>query len=418
LRLETLERGIRRLDRKDFATLVDGMVSAISRREWPPIRKLELVLTEDCNLRCDYCWIPKRPLHMSWEVARQALEFLFEESRDAQDLEITLFGGEPLLAWDVFAHTVEHAEQLAASGGRRIHWAVTTNGTLLNEKNVRFASMHGINYLLSLDGDRRCHDLHRRTAEGQGSFDLVVRNVPMLKRLQGWLGTRMTVNPDTVASLASNIQVLAHMGINQFLVGANPAAKWDRESRQRLAAEWVRIAGQYVRMRRQGWPLRIGALEAEGFDQTNERRPGWGCEAGQDKVAVAPSGDIYPCSRFLDVDWLRNANWLGHVDRGLVAVRTRRSITDSRLLVRHKCMTCRHRDRCNGSCPATNWLLTGSPFVAPTFDCEGVRMGERLKREVPEAWEASKIPFRREPLPLLGDSCAEQASPCGIRPLN
>jgi uncharacterized protein len=415
LRLDVLERGINNLAPEDFQILVRRIAHAITRASWPAIRKLELVLTEDCNLRCDYCWIPKQPAYMPWEVAKRALEFLFIESRDAESVEITLFGGEPLLAWDVFTRAVEYAERLAKQTDKRVGWAVTTNGTLLEEENIRFAVQHGIHYLLSIDGDRPSHDLHRRDDSGKGSFDRVIANIPSLKRLQGWLGTRMTVNPDTVEGVDRAVRLLAHLGINQFLIAPNITADWTREARLVLQQQWVEIARLYAKMRRAGWPIRM-----TGFEERPEREKpkGWGCEAGQDKIAVTPSGDIYPCSRYLDVDWLREASWLGHVDTGISADGRRRELTDGREVIRFKCMKCRHKDRCTGSCPATNWLTTGSPFAPPRIDCYLHDVSERLKREVPEAWEASKIPFRREPLPLLGDSCAEQASPCGIRPLN
>ena len=414
MRLDTLERGITNLTPEDFQILARRISHAVMRASWPAIRKLELVLTEDCNLRCHYCWIPKRPEYMSWEVAKRALDFFIQESRDAQDLEITLFGGEPLLAWDVLVRSVEYAKHLAASAGKRVHWAVTTNGTLLNEDRVRFAAQHGINYLLSIDGDKDSHDRHRRTADGHGSFDLVVANIPALKRVQGWLGARMTVNPDTLSGLAAQVRLLAHLGINQFLVATNVTADWPDGCVSAIEAEWTALARTYAEMRRSGWPIRMTGFES-GSDAA---RKGWGCEAGQDKIAVTPSGDIYPCSRFLDVEWLRKASWLGHIGVGITADRRRQELTDSREVIRFKCMKCRHKDRCTGSCPPTNWLSTGSPFMPSAIDCSLHDVGERVKREVPEAWEASKIPFRREPLPLLGDTCAEQASPCGIRPLN
>lgn len=417
LQLSTLERGIRNLEPPDFQILVGRISHAITRLRWPPIRKLELVLTEDCTLRCDYCWIPKRPEYMSWEVAKRAIEFLFEESRDARDLEITLFGGEPLLAWEVFVRSVEYAEQCAAQTGKRVHWAVTTNGTLLNEENVPFAVRHGINYLLSVDGDKSRHDLHRRTVDGRGSFDLIAANIPMLKRVQGWLGVRMTINPDTIAGLAASIRLLAHLGINQFLIAVNQAASWDRRSARLIDTEWIEVARTYAEMRRTGWPIRM-----TGFEKRPEadKAKGWGCEGGRDKVAVTPSGEIYPCSRFLDVEWIRKASRLGHVGVGITADHRRQGLTDNREVIRFKCMRCRHKERCTGSCPATNWLTTGSPFVAPRIDCYLHDVGETLKREVPEAWEASNIPYRPEPLALFPDTreLEDGTCPSTIRPLN
>jgi uncharacterized protein len=420
MQLDALERGLRELAPEDFRLLAARIAHAISRSAWPPIRKLELVLTEDCNLRCDYCWIPKRASYMSPEVAVRTLDFVFAESRDALNIEITLFGGEPLLAWDTFTVAVEHAEKLAAATGKRVHWAVTTNGTLLNPENVRFAAQHGLAYLLSIDGNREAHDRHRRDAAGRGTFDSIVANIAVLKSAQPWLGARMTINPDTVTGLAESVRLLAHLGINQFLIGKNVVASWSKQAHTALYEEWVRIAQTYVALRRRGWPIRIRSFESPMGDFEEDGKPiaGWGCEAGQDKIAVTPSGDIYPCSRFLDADWLREATWLGHIDQGISADKTRRDITDNREVIRYRCMKCSRKKSCAGGCPATNWLSTGSPFVPARQECWDLNWGRRLRREVPEAYQVSKLPFRRHP--FLGDTSLRDDGVCpsAIRPLN
>jgi radical SAM protein with 4Fe4S-binding SPASM domain len=85
--------------------------------------------------------------------------------------------------------------------------------------------------------------------------------------------------------------------------------------------------------------------------------------------------------------------WLGHVDVGLVAERTRQQLTDDRDVIRYKCMKCAHRNTCMGGCPATNYLCTGSPYVSPKIDCEMHAFWVRLKHERPKFWAASEIPF-------------------------
>lgn len=408
--LEEIGRALTLLPEEQLQVLAARFSRALGEASWPPLTKLELLLTEDCNLRCDYCWIPKRPLTIPESTAAAALRLLFEQSRDHADLSITLFGGEPLLAWSRFKWVVRTAENMADSQRKCLHWAVTTNGVLLDEEKVDFGVEHGIAYLLSIDGGRVAHDRHRKDRHGNGSFDAVVAKLPLLKRAQGWLGARITVNPDTVQSLSAGVELLAHMGINQFLVGANPTAVWAREDRAALWDEWRALADLYATMRQQGWPIRVASFEnSAGFGE-DRRVPQWGCEAGRDKVAVSASGDIYPCSRFVDAQWLREASWLGHVSTGITADLVRRQLVDGRIIVRQKCMRCRNKLWCAGGCPATNWLTTGSPFAAPALDCEGVQASRRLRREKPEAYRASNHPFCTDPL-AGGLQCGASASP-------
>jgi uncharacterized protein len=386
-RILELDRSLRGLGEADLTQLARLLLAERLRASRPPLRKLELVVTEDCNLRCDYCWVPKRSEYIQWPVARAALDYLFLESRDAAKLQITLFGGEPLLAWDVIAKTVEYGRAKAARLNKRIGWAITTNGTLLNEDMIRFGHAHGFNYLLSIDGTRMRHDSHRRFADGTGSFDRAVSALPALKRRMKWVGARMTVNPDTCEGLARDVKQLARHGINQFLIGTNPDAKWTAERVRCLEQEWERILDVYVSLRSRGWPIRMTC-----FESCDEKKAKgiWGCEAGRDKIAVTPSGDIYACSRFVAEPPLRTRGWLGTLEQGIIAEENVRHITDGRDEIRYRCRTCGLRDGCSGGCPATNLSSTGSLYVSPMVDCRMNRFWQRLKRVRPEAWEVHR----------------------------
>ena len=77
----------------------------------PHVAHLELNMAEDCNLRCVYCAVGQGGFGadepggqrgrgvMSWQVARRAIDLLFEESGPVPEVHITFFGGEALLNW-------------------------------------------------------------------------------------------------------------------------------------------------------------------------------------------------------------------------------------------------------------------------------------------------------------------------------
>lgn len=64
-----------------------------------PVRTLMVYLTEDCNLRCTYCFVKKKKRSMSSEVARKTVDFFLSPavSGSERDLQVNFFGGEPLL---------------------------------------------------------------------------------------------------------------------------------------------------------------------------------------------------------------------------------------------------------------------------------------------------------------------------------
>ncbi|HUT73595.1 MAG TPA: radical SAM protein [Armatimonadota bacterium] len=390
--LATIDQSLKDLSPEDLRTLAQRFAAELARVQRPNIRKLELFVTEDCNLRCDYCWVPKNPRCMSLDTAKRAIDFVLDDCGQAEKVAVTLFGGEPLLEFDLVRQIMGYAMERASALGKRIGWAMTTNGTLLSPRVVEFCLRRGLKFLLSVDGCRESHDIHRKFADGKGSFDEIVKWVPMLKRTQGWLGARMTLTPTNVHLLAQGVTTLVEQGVNQFLIGRDLASPWTAGAIHLLQEQWVAVGEAYQRLRAARRPVRLTVFEKDSRHDA-DKSDWWGCEAGRDKIAVMPSGDIYPCSRFIDKAGIQRTFWLGHVDVGLVAERTRQQLTDDRDVIRYKCMKCAHRNTCMGGCPATNYLCTGSPYIPPKIDCEMHTFWERLRHERPEFWAASEIPY-------------------------
>lgn len=139
----------------DERTIVaETLAKQIKMSSYPPIHRADLMLTESCNCRCTYCFEEEKPSSkMSPDILEKAVDFVFKESRDAREVAFVLFGGEPLLQFDLVKRAVEYAERKASELGKKAHFEMTTNGTLLSEEIIDFGVEHSLSYLLSLDGD-------------------------------------------------------------------------------------------------------------------------------------------------------------------------------------------------------------------------------------------------------------------------
>ncbi|MBR5486884.1 MAG: 4Fe-4S cluster-binding domain-containing protein, partial [Phascolarctobacterium sp.] len=99
--------------------------------EKPIVKSLCLLVTHDCNLRCGYCFADTgsfggcRQL-MSKETAEKAVEFAIEGSMKRHNLELDLFGGEPLMNWPVVVHIVEYVRRREKETGKNIKLTLTT----------------------------------------------------------------------------------------------------------------------------------------------------------------------------------------------------------------------------------------------------------------------------------------------------
>ena len=151
------------------------------------LKHLTLQITQNCNLRCEYCIYSggyKNRTHsnkvMSFEVAGKAIDYLIAHSGETESVSIGFYGGEPLLEFGLIKKCVEYAEK--AGEGRRIVFAITTNATLLREPNISFLADHDFKVLVSLDGPEAIHNKHRKYAGGsEGSFYALLKNVASIK---------------------------------------------------------------------------------------------------------------------------------------------------------------------------------------------------------------------------------------------
>ena len=83
------------------------------------VKALCLHVAHTCNLNCEYCFASQGKYHgeraiMSFEVGKQALDFLIAHSGSRVNLEVDFFGGEPLMNWDVVKQLVAYGRSREA----------------------------------------------------------------------------------------------------------------------------------------------------------------------------------------------------------------------------------------------------------------------------------------------------------------
>lgn len=147
---------------------------------------LILQVTQQCNMRCKYCAYSGNYFNrthaadrMSFEIARESIDFYLERSDKSDKLILSFYGGEPLLEFKLIKKCVAYI--LEHKGDKEVGFTMTTNGTLLTEEVIRFIVKHKFTLMISLDGDKESHDINRRLKTGGGSFDLILKNLRKLK---------------------------------------------------------------------------------------------------------------------------------------------------------------------------------------------------------------------------------------------
>lgn len=360
------------------------IISAINKTFMNPLSYLELFITEDCNLRCHYCFVRnKSDNRMTTKVAFEAIDFFLLESGVNKNLSVLFFGGEPLLEFELIKEIVKYAETVAPSNGKEIHFNVTTNGTLFTEDILEF-SRGRISYLISVDGGRTTHDRHRRTLEGEGSYDMITSKLALVKKYQPWVGARMTVYPDTVDMLIENVVHLYSNGFNQLIIAPSYGPRWDEKALATYKEQLHKIAAFYIERKRNKEPFRMTFFENESGDRFCASNT-WGCRAGRNGITVSTDGRLYPCSKFLGLSGFNKELYcLGDVFTGITRLDAREEFVSMSTEQFSECINCDAADYCTGGCPANNYNDTGCISKPSPFDCANAKLCKRALQRFDE----------------------------------
>jgi uncharacterized protein len=326
-----------------------------------------LVLTHDCNLACDYCYAgEKRRRPMSDDVLGRALDLAFSDGSKA--VEVAFFGGEPLLEWSRLTRAVALAQRRAAEVGAALSLSLTTNGVLLDDERVRFLVDNEVFVALSLDGVRAAHEATRPTRGGKSSFEAVVRGLDRLLAAGAPLMTISVVDPRNVQLLGDSVGFIAGRGVERIVLNPNYSAPWTDAALATWRRGFADVTALWLERRRQKRPLYVNVLDdklvvaAKGGYEARDR-----CDMGHGRVAVAPSGNLYPCERLLAEDEevaLRIGDVFSGVDGG-----RQLCIDAQRGPVNDECGGCGVKDACSSSCACANRAETGELGVAGGVQC-------------------------------------------------
>ena len=341
------------------------------------VKALCLHVTHDCNLACRYCFAEEGEYHgqralMSFEVGKQALDFLIEHSGNRTNLEVDFFGGEPLMNWDVVKQLVEYGRSREAETGKRFRFTVTTNGVLLNDEMMDFINREMHNVVLSIDGRKQVNDFMRPFRSGKGSYDLILPKFKKMaeSRNQQQYYVRGTYTHHNL-DFSEDVLHLADEGFEQISVEPVVAPSTADYAIQEadipaLCQEYEKLAEAILARRRAGNGFNFFhfMIDLSGGPCVYKRISG--CGAGTEYLAVTPWGDLYPCHQFVgNTDFL-----LGNVKDGIVNTELRDRFKMVNVYAKDTCRDCFSKFHCSGGCAANAYNFTGDILKPYEIGCE------------------------------------------------
>lgn len=134
-----------------------------------------LHVTDRCNLRCSYCYLPHQPNDMKLETGITVIKSIFQSAQihGYSQVKIKYGGGEPLLHFNEILAWHSYACKLGEDHHINLDGIILTNGTLLTPDIADDIQKAGLHLMVSLDGLGTGHDVHRSYVDGHGSFKQV-----------------------------------------------------------------------------------------------------------------------------------------------------------------------------------------------------------------------------------------------------
>ena len=350
------------------------------------VRRLDLFVTEACNLACDYCFAATRPRkNPSLEQMLEAIDWLMRSR--AHKVHITFWGGEPLLRVELLRGAVEHAKQRAKENSKRVTFSMPTNASLIDADTMRWLEENDVQVFLSIDGDE-AGQAGRPLKSGESSHPLVSRGMKRALKQAGRQppAIRMTVSPDNARDQADGARYFIENGARELLIYAAIDQTWTDEALADFAYGQSQLAHLLVELvSGDGPPVAVPSFKAWRpilrrlfVDAPPRKREGplAHCGAGSDLVALTVDGQLAPCHRYVFYGRDRGEDVaIGDLQSGLNDEKARHL---TGLRIEHmrgetRCVDCNVFDLCTYGCVAVSYATTGAVDAIPATACTLMR---------------------------------------------
>ena len=341
------------------------------------VKALCLHVAHTCNLNCAYCFASQGKYHgdravMSYEVGKQALDFLMDNSGTRRNLEVDFFGGEPLMNFQVVKDLVAYARSVEKERGKNFRFTLTTNGVLVDDDVIEWANRECSNVVLSLDGRKEIHDRFRVDYAGHGSWEKIVPKFQKFVEARGgkeyyMRGTFTHANPDFL----KDIQTMLDLGFNELSMEPVVCAEGDpsaltKEDMAIVMDQYEKLAQLMLERDKAGKPFTFYhyMIDLSGGPCIYKRISG--CGSGTEYMAVTPWGDLYPCHQFVGEERFK----LGDIWNGVSNTEVQNEFASCNVYAHPECRDCWARLYCSGGCAANAYHATGSVTGVYQQGCE------------------------------------------------
>ena len=270
-------------------------------------KNITFIVTKDCQLACKYCYLVGKNSkeRMSWEVAKQAIDYILAQKDFMQQSVVFDFiGGEPFLEIRLIDRICDYIKEemfrLDHHWFNSYRFSFSTNGINYHEKQVQDFIKKNVSHLsigITIDGTKQKHDLNRIYKSGKGSYQDVLRNIPLWLKQFPSGGTKVTISSADLPYIKESVLHLYSLGIHDVNINCVFEKVWHEGDELLFENQLIELADSIID---EEWYNDYSCSffsEAIGhpMDRITQNQ-NW-CGAGM-MLAVDASGNFYPCTRF------------------------------------------------------------------------------------------------------------------------
>lgn len=357
--------------------LENPTIGYIEEKAKHDISTLVLQITQACNLTCIYCPFALNKNNtlsrthtnkmMSFATAKKAIDFLLEHSDSTEEVSISFYGGEPLIAFSLMCQCVEYADRVF--DGKKVMYSITTNATLLTDEIIDYCAVHAFNMTFSVDGPKPVHDRHRCRADGSPTYDLVMQTLQKTvtryqqepKGKRGMLMINAVINPED--SFDDVLDWLGEDVLSHVLVQASLVEDYNLERKFAVTADFATRFRYHLALSIMKYLNIVPELKTNSITDATLRKsieaygrmqgvsgelsgissPGGPCISGISKLFVNVDGNFYPCEK---VNEESPCMVIGNIDQGFDLEQIKKHLNIAKLTEK-RCRNCWAQVHCN-----------------------------------------------------------------------
>lgn len=275
-------------------------------------KNITFIVTKDCQLACKYCYLVGKNENerMQFEIAKSAIDYILSLEQDSQfayeSVIWDFIGGEPFLEIELIDKICDYIK--AEMFRLRHHWfdsyrfSFSTNGINYDTPKVQEFIAKNSNHLsigITIDGTKAKHDINRiwKGDRAQGSYEDVVRNIPLWLSQFPNAGTKITISSADIKYIKESVLHLYSLGIHEVNINVVFEDVWRDGDDLLFEKQLITLAdaiideGYYKDFACSFFSEQIGKPLNPETDNQN-----W-CGAGI-MLAIDAAGNFYPCTRF------------------------------------------------------------------------------------------------------------------------